>query len=57
MGKILKVTLEFEDEIRTIEGEEAEAWLDNANGCASIAHIHNMNPFDKRPTQWIIIPK
>lgn len=54
MDKIIKVTLEYEDEIKTINGEEAEMWLDNANACVSIAAIHNMNPFDKRPTMWNI---
>ena len=50
--KILKVTLEFNDRINTVEGEEAEKWLSHGNTCATLAAIRNMNPFDSDPIKW-----
>ena len=29
--KLIKVTLEFEDEIKTLEGKEAQEWRDEIN--------------------------
>ena len=42
--KIVKVTFEYEDEIRWLEGETAQKWLDAANSTAVMEHIHG-RPF------------
>ena len=44
MSKILKVTLEFEDTIQTLEGKEAQKWLDAADAATSMEFIHG-RPF------------
>ena len=44
MSKLLKVTMEFEDYIQTLTGEEAEKWLEACNGMATMEHIHG-RPF------------
>jgi len=40
MSKILKVTFEYEDEIHTLEGEQAEKWLQRANGMCAFSATH-----------------
>lgn len=50
--KTLKVIIEFEDEIWTIEGEEAEKWQAHNFSVASLAQNHGMNPFQFNPIKW-----
>ena len=57
MSKIIKVTLEFDDKIMTIEGEEAEKWDNHCLGMATLASIHKMNPFDSDPIKWNVQEK
>lgn len=50
--KIKKVTLEYDDFIYQIEGEEAEKWDRYNTKLAVFAKIHGMNPFDRDPIKW-----
>jgi hypothetical protein len=52
--KLLKVTLEYEDKIMTIEGAEAEKWNNYNLAVAQLAQLHNMNPFKDNPINWNI---
>lgn len=47
-----KVTLEYDDEIRTIKGDEAQKWSDHNKTLAILAQSHRMNPFDIDPVRW-----
>jgi len=42
MKNIQKVTLEFEDEIATLSGEEAENWKSAADSQATFCHVHGI---------------
>lgn len=55
--KLLKVTLEYEDKIMTIEGTDAEKWNNHNLAVSQIAQIHNMNPFKDDPIIWTITDK
>jgi hypothetical protein len=44
MSKLLKVTMEFDDKIQVLEGEEAQKWLDACNATCVMEHIHG-RPF------------
>ena len=57
MSKTLKVTIEHDDKIMILEGEEVEKWGRHCASVGSIASIHNMNPFDTDPVKWTIIKK
>jgi len=51
--KIIRVELEYDNgEIHRLTGEEAEKWLEAANGQAVMGHIHGM-PFPA--LDWEII--
>ena len=52
MSKLLKVTLQFDDKIMSIEGEEAEKWNSHCSSVARLASTHGMNPFDSDPIRW-----
>ena len=52
--KLLKVTLEFEGKIQTLEGEEANSWLKELNSAAFMSAIHGME-LSKR--KWKIVKK
>lgn len=52
--KLLKVTLEYEDKIMTIEGEEAEKWNNHNLSVAQFVQLHNMNLFKDNPINWNI---
>ena len=52
MSKLLKVTLEFEDKVLTVEGSEAEKWDSHNMHVASFAEVHNFNPFTNDPIKW-----
>jgi hypothetical protein len=53
--KLLKVTLEYEDKIMTIEGTEAEKWNEHNLSVAQLAQIHNINPFKDDPINWNVV--
>lgn len=42
--KLLKVVLEFEDKIQTLEGKDAQKWIESVNGMCIMGHIHGI-PF------------
>jgi hypothetical protein len=44
MTKLLKVIMEFEDKIQTLEGEEAQRWLESINSMCVMEHVHG-RPF------------
>lgn len=52
--KLLKVTLEYEDKIMTIDGYEALKWNDHNLIVAQFAQFHNVNPFKDNPINWNI---
>ncbi len=39
---IHKITIEFEDRIISMEGEDAKRWLQIVNSQSTMAHIHGM---------------
>jgi len=53
--KLLKVTLEYEDKIMTIEGDECGKWNNHNLAVAQLAQIHNMNPFLNDPITWTAV--
>jgi hypothetical protein len=55
--KVLKVTIEFETYTLILQGEDALKWQEYSNGVASVASVHNMNPFDKNDIKWHRINK
>jgi hypothetical protein len=48
-----KVTLEFDEEIWTAEGEEVERWDRFQSSVCALAQIHGMNPFQNEPIKWV----
>ena len=52
MSKLLKVTLQFDDKIMSIEGEEVEKWQSHCHSLETLASVHGMNPFDSDPIHW-----
>ena len=46
MSKLLKVTMEFEDKIQELSGEDAQKWLDACNSITTMSWIHG-NSFPK----------
>lgn len=38
--KLIKVVLEFEDEIQTLKGKEANEWLKEVNGHVLMGWVH-----------------
>jgi hypothetical protein len=47
-----KVSLEFDDEIWIVEGDEAEKWDKHQTSISLLAQIHGMNPFQNDPINW-----
>lgn len=52
--KLVKVTFEYEDEIHTLEGEQAEEWLHAANSMAIMESNHG-RPFPQ--FKWKVVKK
>ncbi len=54
MSKIQRVTIEFDDKVMTIEGNEAEKWEQHNIALASSAsnRAGNQNPFDTDRINW-----
>ena len=44
MNKIIKITMEFEDHVQELSGEDAEKWLEACNSTCVMEHIHG-RPF------------
>jgi len=38
--KLIRVVLEYDDEIQTLEGDAAASWERTVNGCIVIADVH-----------------
>lgn len=57
MSKILKVTIEFDDKILVLEGDQAEKWKRYSDMLAVAAsnRVGNQNPFETDPVRWTII--
>jgi len=55
MSKLLKVTLEFDDCVKQIEGKEAEKWGEYADSTIDVSRIHGYYPFDSDPIRWEIL--
>lgn len=51
-NKILKVTIEKEYEILSIEGDEANKWVLHNRTMATIASLQGQNPFDYDSINW-----
>lgn len=43
-SKLIKITMEFESYVQTLEGEEAQKWLDACNATCVMEHVHG-RPF------------
>jgi hypothetical protein len=57
MSRLLKVILEFDDKIMTIEGDEALKWDSHNISLAVLANSHSINPFDHDPVRWTVQTK
>ena len=57
MSRLIKVTLEFDDKIMTIEGDEAFKWDAHNLSLSVLAHAHGINPFDTDPIRWTVQTK
>ena len=57
MNKLLKVTLEYDDHISTIEDKEAQKWDQHCQTVSMLAKIHGANVFDDDPIKWETIKK
>ncbi len=55
--KLLKVTLEFEDEIKTLEGKEADEWIKLIDNMCVFAQHRNQNPFEHIKFNWNVKSK
>lgn len=45
-GKIIKVTLEYENSIQVLDGDDAVDWLERTNGMCVFMENRGMNPFN-----------
>ena len=52
-GKLIKVTLEYENTKESLSDEEARRWLDMINGMCVLAQVRNQNPFETAKFKWI----
>lgn len=52
-GKLLKVTLEYENEIYSLEGKEAIEWIEDINNMSIMLEIRKQNPFSEKRPNWI----
>lgn len=46
MNKLLKVTFEYDNEIKYLKRKEAERWINSINSMCLMEHIHG-RPFPK----------
>ena len=42
MQKILKISFEYDDHIDTLEGNEAQKWMEAANGLITFNYAHGV---------------
>lgn len=42
MSRLIKVTLEYEDHIDTLEGDDARKWESDANGAITFNYAHGI---------------
>lgn len=56
-GKLLKVSLEFENEIKTLSGEEAQKWFEISNILILNAYARGHRPFESNKFHWEIVAK
>jgi len=56
-GKLLKVTLEYQDRILIVEGPEAEKWYKHQGTLTTMAQVHAYNPFATDPVNWQIFQR
>ena len=49
---IRKVTIEFDNKVLTVEGEEAKKWQEHNKTLSFFAKTHGQNPFDSDPINW-----
>ena len=58
MAVIQKVTIEYDDHIKTLEGEQAKIWEDKCIQVSLFVQAHGQNPFDVKPyIEWAIKKK
>jgi len=57
MSRLLKITLEYEDEIRTLEGEDVMKWLYATNANTDLAFVRDMNAYDDLKVTWVVKKK
>jgi hypothetical protein len=55
MSRLLKITLEYEDEIRTLEGEDVMKWLYATNANTDLAFV--VNAYDDLKVTWVVKKK
>jgi hypothetical protein len=52
MPKLFKITIELEDKIMTIEGNDAEKWFQHFFAMFQLASDHGMDLFMLDSTRW-----
>lgn len=53
-GKLVKVVLEYENEIHTLKDKDARKWMDACDSCTGLVSFHGMNPFNTLDVNWKI---
>lgn len=51
-GKIKKITIEYENEIKFLYGEDAELWQYLIENMTMFCEMHNNNPFKNTNLNW-----
>lgn len=48
ISRLLKVTLEYNDKVRTLEYPDTQKWIDELNGMISLGWTHGMRMSDSK---------
>jgi len=56
MNKLIKITIEFEDKIQTLEGKQAQKWLDKINFYTPITFSFFGKPFKWKIERKLNLP-
>ena len=56
-GELLKVTLEYENEIYSLEGTDATEWEEDIKNMTIMLEFRRQNPFNDKTPNWIKKPK
>ena len=52
-GKVKKITIEYENESKSLYGEDAELWQNLIENITMFCEMHNNNPLTNAKLNWI----